>query len=146
MRILLVNGPNLNTLGTREPEIYGTTTLSDIERMVTERAQEGGVEVRAFQANAEGALVDWLQKEAPSADGLIINAASYTHTSLALRDTISAINIPAIEVHISNIWKREEFRHFSYLSAVCVGAIVGLGARGYLLATDALIDIIKEPK
>jgi 3-dehydroquinate dehydratase-2 len=146
MRILLMNGPNLNTLGTREPEIYGTSTLADIERMVTERAQAAGAEIRAFQANGEGELVDWLQREAKAADGLIINAASYTHTSLALRDTIAAVTIPSIEVHISNIWKREEFRHFSYLSAVCVGAIVGLGPRGYVLAVDALVDIIKTGK
>jgi 3-dehydroquinate dehydratase-2 len=146
MRILLVNGPNLNTLGAREPEIYGTTTLPEIEQLVRERASAAGAEIVAFQSNAEGAIIDWLQKEGPGADGLIINAASYTHTSLALRDTIVAIGIPAIEVHISNVWKREEFRHFSYLSAVCVGAIVGLGAHGYVLAVDALVEIIKGAK
>ena len=146
MRILLMNGPNLNTLGTREPEIYGTSTLADIERMVTERAKSAGADVRAFQSNGEGELIDWLQAEAKASDGLIINAAAYTHTSLALRDTIAAVSIPAIEVHISNVWKREEFRHFSYLSPVCVGAIVGLGVRGYVLAVDALVDIIKEAK
>lgn len=144
MRILLMNGPNLNTLGTREPEIYGTSTLADIERMVTERAKAAGADVRAFQSNGEGELIDWLQTEAKAADGLIINAAAYTHTSVALRDTIAAVSLPAIEVHISNIWKREEFRHFSYLSPVCVGAIVGLGVRGYVLAVDALVDIIKD--
>ncbi len=139
-----MNGPNLNTLGTREPEIYGTSTLADIERMVTERAKAAGADVRAFQSNGEGELIDWLQTEAKAADGLIINAAAYTHTSVALRDTIAAVSLPAIEVHISNIWKREEFRHFSYLSPVCVGAIVGLGVRGYVLAVDALVDIIKD--
>jgi 3-dehydroquinate dehydratase-2 len=143
MRILLLNGPNLNTLGTREPEIYGTSTLADIERMVSERAERAGAEVIAFQSNREGEMIDWLQQHAPGADGLIINAASYTHTSLALRDTIAAVGIPAIEVHISNVYKREEFRQFSYLSPVCVGAIVGLGPRGYTLALDALVDIVK---
>jgi 3-dehydroquinate dehydratase-2 len=143
MRILLLNGPNLNTLGTREPEIYGTSTLADIERMVTERAAAAGADVRAFQTNSEGAMIDWLQQEAPAGDGLIINAASYTHTSLALRDTIVAIAIPAIEVHISNVYKREAFRHHSYVSAVCVGSIVGLGVQGYVLAVDALLQHIK---
>jgi 3-dehydroquinate dehydratase-2 len=139
MRILLVNGPNLNTLGTREPHIYGTTTLPEIERMVSDRAKAAGCEVRAFQSNGEGALIDWLQQEAPDADGLIINAASYTHTSLALRDTISAIDLPAIEVHISNIYRREEFRHHSYISPVCIGGIFGLGVQGYELAVDAML-------
>lgn len=143
MRILLVNGPNLNTLGTREPEIYGSTTLPEIERMVADRAAAAGCEVRAFQSNSEGAIVDWLQQEAPAADGLIINAASYTHTSLALRDTLSAVALPAIEVHISNIYRREEFRHHSYISPVCVGGIFGLGAQGYELAVDALLRHLK---
>jgi 3-dehydroquinate dehydratase-2 len=144
MRLLLLNGPNLNTLGTREPEIYGTQTLADIEQMVSERATAHGAEVRAFQSNSEGEMIDWLQREAPGAGGLIINAASYTHTSLALRDTIVAIGLPAIEVHISNVWKREPFRHHSYLSPVCVGSIVGLGAQGYVLAVDALVERLKK--
>jgi 3-dehydroquinate dehydratase-2 len=143
MRILLLNGPNLNTLGTREPEIYGTNTLADIERMVSDRARAAGAEVRAFQSNVEGEMIDWLQREAPAADGLIINAASYTHTSLALRDTITAVAIPAVEVHISNIYRREEFRHHSYISPVCVGGIFGLGVQGYELAVDALLRHIK---
>ncbi len=144
MRILLLNGPNLNTLGSREPEIYGTSTLADIERMVSARAREAGAEVRAFQANGEGDLIDWLQKEAPAAHGLIINAGAYTHTSVALRDAVAACGLPVVEVHISNIWKREEFRHESLLSPIVVGAIVGLGVRGYALAVEALLDIVKE--
>ncbi len=144
MRILLLHGPNLNTLGTREPEIYGRQTLADIERLVTDRASQHHAEVRALQANGEGPLIDWLQKEAPNADGLIINAGAYTHTSVALRDAVAACGIPVIEVHISNIWKREPFRHESLLSPVVVGAIVGLGARGYGLAVDALVEIAKE--
>ena len=143
MRILLLNGPNLNTLGTREPDIYGTSTLADIERLVGDRAKSAGADVRAFQSNVEGEMIDWLQREAPAADGLIINAASYTHTSLALRDTITAVAIPAVEVHISNIYRREEFRHHSYISPVCVGGIFGLGVQGYELAVDALLRHIK---
>ncbi|MBI2723482.1 MAG: type II 3-dehydroquinate dehydratase [Chloroflexi bacterium] len=138
MRILLVNGPNLNTLGTREPEIYGPTTLPQIEAMVAERAATLGADVRAFQANSEGQIIDWLQREQGDADGLIINAGALTHTSLALRDAVAGSDLPAVEVHISNVWKRETFRHESYLSAVCVGAIVGLGVQGYLLALEAL--------
>jgi len=144
MRILLLNGPNLNTLGTREPEIYGTRTLADIEAMETERASDLGATVAAFQANGEGAMIGWLQQQAPAADGLIINAASYTHTSLAIRDTIIAIGLPAIEVHISNVWKREPFRHESYISGVAAGVIVGFGASGYVLAVEALVGILKE--
>ena len=143
MRILLLNGPNLNTLGSREPEIYGTATLADIERAVTERAAGLGADVRAFQANSEGGLIDWLQREVPEADGLILNAGAYTHTSVALRDAVAACDLPTIEVHLSNIWRREEFRHESLLSPVAAGIIVGLGAHGYELAVDALGRILK---
>jgi 3-dehydroquinate dehydratase-2 len=142
MRILLLHGPNLNTLGTREPDIYGTATLQDIERSVSDRAAGLGGKVRAFQANGEGDLIDWLQREAPSADGLIINAGAYTHTSVALRDAVGACDLPVIEVHLSNVWKREEFRHESLLSPLATGIIVGLGPQGYLLAVDALARII----
>ena len=143
MRILLLNGPNLNTLGSREPEIYGTATLADIERAVTERAAGLGADVRAFQANSEGDLIDWLQREVREADGLILNAGAYTHTSVALRDAVAACDLPTIEVHLSNIWRREEFRHESLLSPVAAGIIVGLGAHGYELAVDALGRILK---
>ena len=143
MRFLLVNGPNLNTLGSREPEIYGTATLADIERMVSERAAGVGVEVRAFQANGEGELIDWIQREQKDAIGLIVNAGALTHSSIALRDAIAATDLPAIEVHISNVYRREEFRHTSLLGAVCTGSIVGLGAQGYVLAVDALARIVK---
>jgi 3-dehydroquinate dehydratase-2 len=143
MRILLLNGPNLNTLGTREPEIYGTATLSDIEEAVTARAAATGADVRAFQANSEGDLIDWLQREAPNAGGLIVNAGAYTHTSVALRDAIAACGVPAVEVHLSNVWRREEFRHESLLSPVVAGVIAGFGASSYLLAVDALARIIK---
>ena len=143
MRLLLVNGPNLNTLGSREPEHYGTSTLADIVQAVTERAAALGAEVRAFQANGEGPIIDWLQHEQAEADGLIINAGALTHTSLALRDAVSDSRLPTIEVHLSNVWKREGFRHESYLSAVARGIIVGLGPHGYLLAVDALAHVIK---
>ena len=143
MRLLLVNGPNLNTLGTREPEIYGATTLPDIERAVADRAAALGAEVRSFQANGEGALIDWLQGEQSGAQGLIINAGALTHYSVALRDAVAACGLPAVEVHISNVWKREEFRHASLLSPVVTGAIVGLGVQGYVLAVEALVTIVK---
>jgi len=145
MRILLVNGPNLNTLGTREPEIYGTTTLAEIERAVSQLGSRLGAEVRCFQANSEGAIIDWLQKEQAAADGLIVNAGALTHYGLALRDAVAGAGIPAIEVHISNVWKREGFRHESLLSPVCVGTIVGLGGLGYDLALEALLRIVKGP-
>lgn len=143
MRLLLINGPNLNTLGSREPAIYGTTTLPEVERAVTERAAGLGAEVRAFQSNSEGAIIDWLQHEQSKAHGLIINAGALTHSSIALRDAVAACNLPVVEVHISNIWKREPFRHESLLSPVVNGAIVGLGVHGYLLAVDALVTLIK---
>jgi 3-dehydroquinate dehydratase-2 len=143
MRILLMNGPNLNTLGTREPEIYGTQTLADIEEMVRRRAAELGCEVRAFQANSEGELIDWLQAEQRDAQGLIINAGAYTHTSVALRDAVAACGLETVEVHISNVWRREEFRHESLLSPVVRGAIVGLGTHGYILALEALAQAFK---
>jgi 3-dehydroquinate dehydratase-2 len=143
MRLLLVNGPNLNTLGTREPHIYGTITLPEIERVVSERAAGLGAEVRAFQSNSEGAIIDWLQNEQSGADGLIINAGSLTHYSIGLRDAVAGSGLPAIEVHISNVWKREEFRHHSLLSPVVNGAVVGLGVQGYVLAVEALVTILK---
>lgn len=132
-KILLVHGPNLNLLGEREPEIYGRETLADIVEMVRSRAEPGGHELLDFQSNSEGSLIDWLH-EHKSADFLIINAGAFTHTSIALRDAIAGIQIPFVEVHISNVYKREEFRHNSYLSDMAVGVIVGLGVFGYELA------------
>jgi 3-dehydroquinate dehydratase-2 len=146
MRILLMNGPNLNTLGNREPEIYGASTLADIVRAVTDHAAAAGADVRAFQANGEGELIDWLQREQPGADALIINAGAYTHTSVALRDAIAWSGLPTIEVHLSNVWKREGFRHESLLSPVVSGVIVGLGPQGYLRAVDAAVELVKGQK
>ena len=143
MRILLINGPNLNTLGTREPEIYGRRTLPEIEALVRARAGALGADVRAFQANGEGQIIDWLQQEQAGAAGLVINAGALTHSSIALRDAVAGSGLPAIEVHISNVWRREGFRHESLLSPVVNGAIVGLGVHGYELAVEALVRIIK---
>jgi 3-dehydroquinate dehydratase-2 len=144
MRILLMNGPNLNLLGTREPHIYGTSTLADIVRMVEGRAASYGAELRSYQANSDGQLIDWLQQEQREADGLILNAGALTHSSIALADAVAGSELPTIEVHISNVWKREPFRHHSYLSPIVKGAIVGLGVHGYVLAFDALMQVLKE--
>lgn len=139
MRILVVNGPNLNGLGTREPQIYGHDTLADIVGRIEKRAAELGATVTAFQSNHEGAIIDFLQHEAPTADGLIINAGGLTHSSVVLRDAIAASHLSAVEVHLSNVHAREEFRHTSLLTAVCKGMITGLGWRGYVYALESLV-------
>lgn len=135
MKILVIHGPNLNLLGTREPDVYGSATLEDINRQVLALAKELGIEAETFQSNSEGAIVDAIQSK--TYDVLIINPAAYTHTSVAIRDAVAAVGRPAIEVHISNIHKREEFRRTSYLSGVVTGQISGLGVEGYLLAVRA---------
>ena len=133
-RILVINGPNLNLLGTREPAIYGTKTLRDLETEVTAEAKMLGLQVSFFQSNSESALVDYIQREAGSADGLIINGGAFSHYSQALGDAISATGIRTIEIHISNVYAREEFRHKSVIAPLAVGQIVGLGLDGYRLA------------
>ncbi len=134
----IINGPNLNLLGTREPDVYGTTTLADIEAMCAARAKTHGLETLCLQSNDEGEMVNFIQTARSDASGLIINAGAYSHTSVAILDALQAIEIPIIEVHLSNIFAREEFRHHSYVSGVAAGVICGLGAQGYEMAIDAL--------
>lgn len=138
MAILVINGPNLNMLGQREPEIYGSTTLAQIEQSVTARAAELGVSTTYFQSNTEGAILDHIQQNGPSSDGIIINAGALTHTSIALRDALAILSVHIVEVHISNIYSREEFRHTSITAPVSTGQISGLGPQGYLLALEFL--------
>ncbi|HYG34911.1 MAG TPA: type II 3-dehydroquinate dehydratase [Clostridia bacterium] len=141
MRILFLNGPNLNLLGQREPGIYGRTTLADIEAKVRRRAAELGADIEFRQSNLEGELVEWIQKAREQFQVIVINAAAYTHTSIALRDAISAVGIPTIEIHLSNIHAREEFRHTSMIASVCKGQISGFGAFSYVLAVEAAVNV-----
>ena len=135
--ILLVHGPNLNLLGTREPEVYGRTTLADINQQMEQGAEQAGHTLSFFQSNHEGAIVDWVQEHGPKAAILIINPAAFTHTSVAIRDAIRGVDIPAIEVHLSNIYHREPFRRHSYFSDICIGQVAGFGAHSYQLALQA---------
>lgn len=141
-RILLVNGPNLNTLGTREPEIYGHETLADIEAACTKAASSLGMELECYQSNHEGELVTKIQDAAKAHKGLIINAGAYTHTSIAIMDALLTLKIPVIEVHMSNIFRREEFRHDSYVSKASKGVICGFGSNSYHLALQAMSKLI----
>ena len=141
MKVLFLNGPNLNLLGQREPEVYGRATLSDIEAKVRERASSLRVEVDFRQSNLEGELVDWIQQAKGSFNVIVLNAAAYTHTSVALRDAIAAVAIPTIEIHLSNIHAREKFRKKSLIAPVCCGQITGFGQKSYLLALEAAVDV-----
>jgi 3-dehydroquinate dehydratase-2 len=144
MKILILHGPNLNLLGIREPEIYGSMTLDDINSKLVALGNELGVELTCLHSNHEGALIDALHDARTWAKGVVFNPGGYTHTSVALRDAISSIQIPVIEVHLSNVYAREEFRHVSLISAVCVGKITGFGWRSYLLGLRALVEMLQE--
>jgi 3-dehydroquinate dehydratase II len=146
MRILFLNGPNLNLLGQREPGIYGQTTLAQIETRVHERAKQLGASVEFRQTNLEGELITWVQQAKGEFDVIVLNAAGYTHTSVALRDAISAVGVPTIEIHLSNIHAREDFRHRSLIAPVCRGQIVGFGAQTYILAVEASINVTETTK
>lgn len=141
-KILVVHGPNLNMLGTREPEIYGETTLEDINSAIKKLAGQHGVDTAFFQSNSEGQIIDAIQREGSQADCLILNPGAYTHYSIAIRDVVKAVNVPAVEVHLTNIFAREEFRHHSVVSPVTVGQISGFGPYSYQLAVYAALYII----
>lgn len=142
--IFILNGPNLNLIGEREPEIYGTGTLADIEETLRKQASSKGLEIVFRQTNHEGVLVDWIQEARHAASALIVNAGAYTHTSVAILDALRAVPLPIAEVHLSNIFKREAFRHHSYVSPAATGVICGFGAQGYRLALSAMIEILES--
>ncbi|MDB5998336.1 MAG: 3-dehydroquinate dehydratase [Rhizobacter sp.] len=147
MKILLLNGPNLNLLGTREPQVYGSTTLAEVEAMAAQEAQSLGASLLSFQTNHEGVLIDRVHAaRGERVDFIVINPGAFTHTSVALRDALTGVAIPFIEVHISNVHQREPFRHHSYLSDVAVGVIVGLGVQGYKLAVQAAVARLQPVK
>lgn len=144
MKILVINGPNLNMLGIREPDIYGKNTYADLCNLITDYAENKGVEIELFQSNHEGALVDKIQAAYGCFDGIVINPAAYTHTSVAILDAVKSVGIPTVEVHISAVETREDFRQVSYIRAACIKTITGLGFDGYLRAIDTLIDNGKD--
>jgi 3-dehydroquinate dehydratase II len=143
--IYIINGPNLNLLGTREPEIYGRTSLGEIEKLCAERSHSHGLSTLFLQSNKEGELVEYLQEARTSASGVILNAAGYTHTSVAILDAMQMLTQPVIEVHLSNPARREDFRHISYVAKAATGSISGLGVNSYLLAIDAVAAILASP-
>ena len=144
MKILVINGVNMNMLGFRETEKYGTMTLKDLEKDLYAFSFELGIDLETYQSNIEGKIVEKIHSAKDGIDGIIINAGAYTHTSIAIRDAISAVNIPTVEVHMTDIYKREEFRHHSYLAPVCIGQISGFGANSYKLGLKAVIDYLNK--
>jgi len=144
VRIAAVHGPNLNLLGLREPEVYGRQTLNDVNAAPSSLAAELGVEVEWYQSNHESALVDFVQQAAPRVDGFVVNAGAYTHTSIALRDALAGVARPYVEVHISNVFAREHFRHGSYLAAAAVGVVSGFGVNSYRLGFRALVEHLRD--
>ena len=144
MKIIIIHGPNLNMLGKREPEVYGNTSISKLNKIIGDEARKLKIDVNYFQSNSEGEIVTEIQNQMGKVDGMLINPAAYTHTSVAIRDAILSANIPTVEVHISNIYKREKFRHKSYISGVSLGVISGFGTYGYILGLYALTNHIKS--
>lgn len=144
LKLLILHGPNLNLLGTREPSLYGALTLAEIDQRLREYATAQGIELRAFQSNSEGALIDAIHEAQEWADGIVINPGAYTHTSYAIRDAIAAVGVPTVEVHLSNIHAREPFRHRSVIAPVCVGQIAGFGWQSYLLGLEALCQLLAD--
>jgi len=143
-RILVLHGPNLNLLGTREPEVYGTTTLEEVNADLSSAAKEWGAELEFFQSNHEGALIDRIQEAASWADGILVNPGGLTHTSVSLRDALSAAGLPVVEVHLSNVFAREEFREHSFVSGIALGVISGFGPLGYRLGLQALLERLED--
>ena len=146
MKILVINGVNLDMLGVREPEQYGSMTLKDLEKELYAYSFELGIDLEAFQSNHEGEIVEKIHSTKNKFDGIVINAGAYTHTSVAIRDALSAVEVPTVEVHITNIYKREEFRHHSYLAPVCIGQISGFGVNSYKLGLKAVVDYLSTTK
>lgn len=144
--LYILNGPNLNLLGTREPEVYGKATLADIEQLCRDAAKKHGFEIVFRQTNVEGELVNWLHEARTNAAGVVLNAGAYTHTSIAIHDALKATTMPVVEVHLSNPFARESFRHHSYISSVAQGVICGFGAQGYVFAIDALAGVLANAK
>ncbi len=144
IQIMVLNGPNLNLLGTRQPDVYGDTTLADVESACNAKADELGVEIKFRQSNHEGELIEWIHEARESMQGIVINAGAYTHTSIAIMDAISSIELPVAEVHISNVHKREEFRHISYVSKVALGVIAGFGTFGYQMGLEGIVQHLSE--
>ena len=146
MKILIINGVNMNMLGLRETEKYGTMTLKDLEKDLYAFSFEIGIDIETFQSNFEGEIVEKIHSAKDNFDGIVINSGAYTHTSIAIRDAISAVNIPTVEVHMTNIYKREEFRHHSYIAPVCIGQISGFGINSYKLGLEAVVDYLSDNK